>query len=169
MTFQEENKLASHRIPESTLRDYYKILNSSIDEYERRKQTINSFFLTLNSILITGFGFITANFQGGKEYHWGIFSLSLIGILSIFEWKKLIDHLNSHIKIKNELVTTLEEQLPVEIFRSETLLISHAKKKRNKHFFLESKIPLTFLFLYLFYFYTIFFKPLDSLFKLYSK
>lgn len=158
MYIQEEKQLISPSVSESTLRDYYKILNSSVDEYERRKQTINSFFLTLNSILITGFGFISANFERGKEYRLGIFSLSIIGILSIFEWKKLVDHINAHIKIKNELMSTLEKQLPVEIFRSESLLLFQSKKKRHKHFFLESKIPLTFLFLYLFYLYTTFFK-----------
>lgn len=157
MDLNQEKKILSSPLEESVLRDYYKILNSSIDEYERRKQTINSFFLTLNSILITAFGFITANFEGGKEYHGGIAALTAIGILSIFEWKKLIDTLNSHLKIKNELLTTLEGQLPLEIFRSETVLLFHSKKKKQRTFFLESKIPLTFLFLYLFYLYMVFF------------
>lgn len=155
MEIETKNPLLTTPPDESVLRDYYKILNGSIDEYERRKQTINSFFLTLNSILITGFGFITANFEGGRVYHAGIASLAAIGILSIFEWKKLIENLNAHLKIKSELAVSLERRLPVEIFQSEILLLFQSRKKKHRHFFLESKIPLTFLLLYLFYIYMI--------------
>lgn len=155
---QRYYKEKNHPISEDTLRDYYKILINSVNECESRKYNINSFFTTINSILITGFGFMISNGDKiGSQVHYGVCSLMIMGFLSIFEWKKLIDYINHTLVAKHLLIKDLEEKLALDLFTRESALNKKFFQASYKNFFLENKIPLSFIFIYLFFFKLAFF------------
>jgi len=140
-------------LEEPQVRAYYEIALKAISEQEDRKQKTNTFFITLNSVVVTCFGFMSSAFNSSSTYRVGIASLAFLGLLSILEWKKLIDALNTNLKIKDKIILSIEKLLPISLFKEEADIKKSLSKKQYKNFFIESKIPLTFILLYAFYLY----------------
>ncbi len=126
--------------------DIYKSFVGTPHEMSTLKQSSNSFFLTLNTAIIT----IVSYLQLGKEAsqstnaYWLI---SLSGIIICFAWYRLIKSYESITLVKLNVIRNMEHNLPLAPYRSEFEEQDLKEKPTNKIAFseIEATIPLVFL------------------------
>jgi hypothetical protein len=91
----------------------YKIAVEMADKISQRRENINKFFLSINSIL---FALISSNNSFILSYHFFILILwilfSIIWIISISNYRKL----NS---VKYKIICEIEKKLPIKIYTDE--------------------------------------------------
>ncbi len=119
------------------LLEQYKLYVKSVEEISSKRSLANNFYLVLNSILFTLFGY---SFFTERQ----VFNiLPLIGIIISFNWIRTIysyRHINS---AKFSIIHELENYLPAALFREEEPLLKWSLTN------IEVAIPIIFLILYI--------------------
>lgn len=134
----------------SILFEQYKIYVETADKLSDRRYQANSFFLTINTALITGvagfFGFIKGNANPD-----GLIILVLVsGIVLCFVWRKLIRSYSELNKGKFGIIHLLEQRLPARLFDAEWEILNRGDGTRYTPFTkTELNIPLVFIAIYI--------------------
>ena len=123
----------------------YKIYVQTAENNSNRRQTANNFFLSFNSILISGTGFLIAT--TGKLW---LILLCLVGIISSFLWVTTINSYRQLNSGKFKVIHDLEEHLPYALFKKEWDYLGKGeiRKKYKKLTLVETGVPYTFMILY---------------------
>ena len=123
----------------------YKLYVQTAENNSDRRQTANNFFLSFNSILMSGTGFLIAT---TGEY-WLIL-LSFIGIISSFLWVTTINSYRQLNSGKFKVIHDLEEHLPYALFKKEWDYLGKGEnqKKYKKLTVVEIGVPYAFMLLY---------------------
>lgn len=130
---------------EDIILEQYKLYVETAEKVSDRRQSSNSFYLTLNSVLLAFTGFLTSLYF--EFWHIiiavaGIF-MSILWFLSITSFRNL----NSG---KFKVIHSLEEKLPIKLFKDEWACLEKGEnlKKYIKLSVVEQGVPLIFLLLY---------------------
>jgi hypothetical protein len=99
--------------------DLYKIMVQSSEGLVGRRQAVNTFFLTMNGALLTGFGIIIQNSGGNKVVALGIAALALAGTILCVAWRSLIISFGQLNRGKFQVINTIEQYLNVAIYAAE--------------------------------------------------
>ncbi len=128
-----------------TIFEEYKLYIQTVENNSNRRQIANNFFLSFNSILISGTGFLIAT--TGKSW---LILLSLIGIISSFLWVTTINSYRQLNSGKFKVIQDLEEYLPYALFKKEWDYLGKGKiiKKYKKLTLVETGVPYIFMILY---------------------
>ena len=70
--------------------DLYKIMVNSSESLVARRQVVNTFFLTMNGVLLTASGVIIKSAGGDKLGAVGVFILAVAGVMLCAAWRSLI-------------------------------------------------------------------------------
>lgn len=131
------------------LMEQYKLYVEMMNSNSGRRYQTNSFFLSLNTILITiltGFISITQNYS--IHYGWMIIS-ALSGIVISMIWRNLIISYRQLSRGKFIVISQLETHLPANPFDIEWKTLRHGDGTIYKPFSnLELSIPIVFIVLY---------------------
>ena len=130
---------------EKIIFEEYKLYVQTAENNSNRRQTANNFFLSFNSILMSGTGFLIAT---NGEY-WLIL-LSLIGIMSSFLWVTTIKSYKQLNSGKFKVIHEIEKSLPYALFKKEWAYLGEGEchKKYKKLTVVETGIPYIFMILY---------------------
>jgi len=130
---------------EDIILEQYKLYVETAERVSDRRQSSNSFYLTLNSVLLAFTGFLTSLFF--EFWHIiiavaGIF-ISILWFLSITSFRNL----NSG---KFKVIHCLEEKLPIKLFKDEWACLEKGEnlKKYIKLSVVEQGVPFMFILLY---------------------
>jgi hypothetical protein len=131
---------------EDIILEQYKLYVDTAEKVSDRRQSSNSFYLTLNSVLLTFTGFLTSLYL---EF-WHIIiavagvCISLLWFLSITSFRNL----NSG---KFKIIHCLEEKLPIKLFKDEWACLEKGRntKKYIKLSLVEQGVPFIFITLYI--------------------
>lgn len=122
--------------------EIYKMVVEMADRVSQRRQSANSFYLTVNTAIIGGAAYLSQSQFGDI----GTLAVSLAGIVICFLWVRTVTSYKSLNAAKFEVITALEEHLPVSPYKDEwgILHVDGARKKYNPFYKTEILVPAVF-------------------------
>jgi hypothetical protein len=131
--------------------DLYKMYVASADKISERRQTANSFFLTLNTTLVGLVGYLNFS-RDPKEANPTIFALvAMAGMLICYMWYSMIRSYKNMNTGKFKVINTIEKMLPIRPYEAEWVALEQGKNPRRYLEFsqVEKNIPRVFFLLHL--------------------
>lgn len=129
--------------PEKDVLEIYKMLVEMADRVSQRRQSANSFYLTVNTAIIGGAAYLSQSAFG----HLGTWAVSAAGIAICVLWIRAVVSYKSLNAAKFEVITALEERLPVSPYKDEWAILDvDGDGKRHKPFHkTEVLVPIVFM------------------------
>lgn len=141
--FTEDGKL-------SILFEQYKLFVDSSEKLVVRRQTANTFFLSVNALFISAAGFMVKDIPQQGVAFAGVLALGLAGILMCITWRTLVRLYRQLNTGKFAVIHALEQHLPAALFNAEWHALGEGKDKKKYIPFTKSEvvIPIVFAVLY---------------------
>jgi len=114
------------------LLEQYKLFVGTSESLISRRQNVNTFFLSVNSIILTASGLLLRNGEPGALGYSALIGLGIGGILLCFVWRRLITSFQQLSKGKFDVIHALEQRLPARIFELEWVVLGKGKDS-NKY------------------------------------
>jgi hypothetical protein len=132
------------------LLEQYKLFVDMSDKVSERRHQANTFFLSVNTVLITALtGFISLP-QLTTNHHGWILIASLAGIIFCLTWRQLIVSYSQLNKGKFKIIHLLESYLPARLFYAEWNAVNKGDGTVYTPFTkVEVHVPIAFICLYL--------------------
>ena len=132
------------------LLEQYKLFVQTSESLVSRRQTVNTFFLSINSALLASIGIL------GREllaiYFGGVvlLILGITGFILCIAWRRLVNSYRQLNTAKFQIIHLLEERLPASLFKAEWKALGEGKDKKKYNPFtkIEAMIPIIFCVLY---------------------
>lgn len=139
-------------LKESTLFEQYKLMVGTSEELVKRRQVMNTFFLTLNLGILSAIGLVIKrifNIVNNGDVAF-LLLLSIVGAVSAYSWRKMITSFGQLNKGKFQVINALEKYLSVSIFNAEWIALGKGKDKNKYSSFtdVEKNVPGVFLIIY---------------------
>lgn len=129
--------------------EQYKLYVEMMDKISERRYQANSFFLTVNTLLVTALtGFMTLTSVPAIQRLWIIIA-SIAGIVFCLNWRRLIQSYGELNNGKFKVIHQLERRLPAKLFEAEWEALNHGDGTRYTSFTsMERRVPIVFVALY---------------------
>lgn len=111
------------------LLDQYKLYVDTMEKAVARRQGINGFYLTANSILITAMGVMVKQSLENIGTLVIVLPLAIAGILICVNWRSILENHRQLNAAKFEVIHRLERQLPAALFKTEWSTLGEGKYK----------------------------------------
>ena len=133
-----------------TLFDQYKLFVDTMEKAVARRQTVNSFFLAANSILLSALGVMGKQAHTDKNALWVAVPLAAAGILLCILWRGIIGNYRVLNGAKFDVIHGLEHHLPAALFEAEWAVLTEgpASKKYTPISKTEGRVAIVFVVLY---------------------
>ena len=113
------------------LLEQYKIMVQSSETLVARRQSVNTFFLSVNTLLLTAVGLVVreeiAEQKATSEVL--LFVLGITGVLLAFAWRRLVTSYRQLNTGKFQVIDALEEHLPASMFAAEWEALGRGRDK----------------------------------------
>lgn len=132
--------------PDSTedILEIYKLLVEMADRVSQRRQSANSFYLTVNTAIIGATAYVAR--EADEANTWAI---SIAGIAICILWIRAVLSYKSLNSAKFRVITELEQRLPVSAYSDEWEFLKGADGKRHTPFHkIEVLVPFVFIFVH---------------------
>jgi len=131
------------------LLEQYKLFVESADRISQRRQSANSFFLTLNTALLAVVGGILSRGSQSLEIWWFL-PVAAVGLTLCYVWYRLVLSYKGLNAGKFEVIHAIEKKLPIALFDAEWHQIGKGKdpKKYKPFSEIETWVPWIFSALY---------------------
>lgn len=97
----------------------YRILVETSEALVSRRQGVNTFFLSVNSIILTVAALLLRDGQSGPLESGALIGLGLAGVTLCFGWRRLIVSFGQLNGGKFAVIQALERRLPARVFAAE--------------------------------------------------
>lgn len=132
------------------LLEQYKLFVQMADNISERRSKTNTFFLSVNSFLLTALGIFTKIILDVDVGLWWLYVASAGGIIFAITWYVLIRNYKKLNSGKFEVIHELEKKLPTSPYTKEWNIIRKGNgNKYQKLTNIESVVPIIFIGLYL--------------------
>jgi hypothetical protein len=160
MTISEENDLKTILFPKGTqfdernqlslLLEQYKLFVDTEEKLVARRQNVNTFFLSLNTLLLAALGIVAKEAIKMQLALIGVLAISLAGFLLCIAWYKLVHSYRQLNAGKFAIIHLLEEYLPAALFKAEWIALGEGRDKKKYTPFTKTEaiIPFVFVALY---------------------
>jgi len=131
--------------------DLYKIMVDSSEGLVSRRQSVNTFFLTMNGALLTASGIIVQSSSGNRLSGVGIAVLAIAGAVLCTAWRSLITSFGQLNRGKFRVINTIERYLRAAIYAAEWEALGRGENPKIYRSFTSREIwiPNVLLVLYL--------------------
>lgn len=136
---------------QQSLVDQYRLLVESSERVVSRRQTANTFFLSINSALLIFAGVLLregdlSSVMAGA----GGIGLSVIGFFINFAWRRMVISSRQLNEAKFKIIHLLEQHLPATVFAAEWDALGRGQDPSLYHPFtgIETRIPAALMLLY---------------------
>lgn len=145
--FPEEQPYPSNEKLQAHLFEQYKLCVEMADRISVRRQTANSYFLTVNTALLSFVGYVTAKDTG--DYLW---LLGVVGISLCYLWYRIIRSYRDLNTAKFAVIHEIEKWLPLSPYDAEWEAMGRGEDpQRYKPFtHIETGVPWVFVLLHAF-------------------
>lgn len=113
------------------LLEQYKLLVQTSESVVLRRQGVNTFFLTINTLLLSGIGLLAKQGLQGQFGAIGMMGISITGVILCSAWTRLV---RSHRQLnagKFAIINTIEKHLPASMFEAEWVALGEGKDDRK--------------------------------------
>ena len=133
----------------SELFDQYKLFQKTSEDLVTRRQSVNSFYLTVNSAMTALLGIVLGIVKAPANLIVIAF-MCLAGMILDFSWINILGAYGTLNAAKMKVINLLEEQLPVALYDAEWRVMSDKLNNRRYISFTDSekRIPKLFIFIY---------------------
>lgn len=130
------------------LLEQYKIYQESAEKISSKRQTANSFFVTINTAIIALVSYLHIGSSTSTKYYWLV---ALAGVAITYMWYRLIRSYRDLNSAKFKVIHEIEKKLPVSPFDAEWEAVGRGKNSALYLPFthIEVGIPWVFLVLHL--------------------
>jgi len=127
---------ADHRL------EQYKLYVEMADRVSARRQTANTYFLSINTAIFTVIGYVHVS-RSGNLPTGGMLIIALVGPVLCYSWYRLIRSYRDLSRGKFEVIRRLEGDLPLAPYDSEWRLLGqgHDPSKYLPFTHIESRVP----------------------------
>ncbi|MBA7495922.1 hypothetical protein ES702_06518 [subsurface metagenome] len=134
----------------SLLLEEYKIFVGTSEKLVARRQTVNTFFLSVNALLLSAAGVIAKEVIMMRITMIGVVAIGLAGILLCMAWHRLVHSYRQLNAGKFVVIHLLEQYLPAALFKTEWKALGEGKDKTKYTPFTKTEvtIPIVFIVLY---------------------
>lgn len=124
----------------------YRILVDTSEALVSRRQGVNTFFLSVNSIILTVAALLLRDGQAGPLESGALIGLGLAGVTLCFGWRRLIVSFGQLNGGKFEVIQALEKRLPARVFAAEWTALGYGRDPERYAPFTETekKTPVIF-------------------------
>ena len=128
----------------------YKLLVETSETLVSRRQGVNTFFLTFNSLVLSGIGLFAKQGLSGELGGIGLLSLAVSGLILCLAWIKLVRSYRQLNSGKFDIINRIERHLPAAMFEAEWHSLAEGKDDKRYRPFTktEERIPVVFGILY---------------------
>jgi len=142
--FQEE--FENCFMDESNIFELYKLMIDSSEKLIQRRQSTNTFFITIIGLLLSIAGFLFQSQGADNNTPSILYGFSVIGILLCVAWHNLIDNYGKLNRAKFDVILRLEQRLGSRIYSAEWIALGKGlRPQKYKSFTLtEKRIPIYF-------------------------
>lgn len=124
--------------------EIYKLLVEMADRVSQRRQSANSFYLTVNTAIIGATAYTTRETEGVSTW-----AISSAGVAICILWIRAVRSYKSLNSAKFKVITELEQRLPVKAFKNEWEILKDMGRKRHTPFHkVEVLVPFVFIFVH---------------------
>lgn len=134
------------KIDVKQLIDQYKIYLQTSENLVSRRQSVSSFYITVNTALISVSAVLIALFNDINEKATIILILSIMGIVLDISWHKILEAYGVLNSSKMKVISIIEKKLPVNLYDSEWEIMCDKLSNRKYVSFTDSekRIPIIF-------------------------
>lgn len=127
---------------QSHLLDQYKLYVEMADRVSARRQSANSYFLSVNSAILAFVGYVTS--KDSSDYLW---LLGISGVTLSYLWFRLIRSYRDLNTAKFEVIHAIEKRIPISPYNAEWEAMGRGKDPRlyKPISHIESGVPWVFL------------------------
>ncbi len=130
--------------------EQYKLYVEMADRISQRRQSANTFFLSINTVIVSLSGFVVRSPDKSSESLWLVF-VGLAGLIISYTWYRLIRSYRDLNTGKFVVIHEIEANLPIKPYDAEWVILGEG---RNKDLYLpfthiETKVPWVFFTLYI--------------------
>lgn len=145
-SYQDTDKYNDH------LLEQYKMYYESAEKISSKRQTANSFFVTINTTLIALVSYLSMGDENSGGYYWVV---AVAGIAISYMWYRLIRSYKDLNSAKFKVIHEIEKKLPLSPFDAEWEAVGRGidPKLYLPFTHIEVIIPWIFLFLHLVVFF----------------
>ncbi|MHB1343972.1 MAG: RipA family octameric membrane protein [Thermoleophilia bacterium] len=131
--------------------DLYKIMVESSESLVSRRQAVNTFFLTMNGVLLTAAGLIVQSSGGNRVVVLAIAVLALAGAILCAAWRSLITSFGQLNRGKFQVINTIERYLKAAVYAAEWEALGRGEDPKVYRSFTSREIwvPTALLILYM--------------------
>lgn len=129
----------------------YRLLVGTSEALVVRRQGVNTFFLSVNSLILAAVGLLLRTGTLSAAEAFGLICLSLGGFVLCFFWRRLISSFRQLSEGKFAVIHALEKRLPARVFIAEWAALGYGKHPEKYRPFTktEANTPLVFAALHL--------------------
>ena len=125
---------------EQRITDLYKMMVESSENLVARRQTVNTFFLTVNGALLTAIGLLVKGSGDTSLTAFGVAFLTITGGIFSFAWRSLIISFGQLNKGKFKVINTLESHLKASIYAAEWKALESGENPKTYRSFTSREI-----------------------------
>ena len=103
----------------TVLFEQYKLLVETSERVVARRQTANTFFLSINSLLLVAVGVLVREAAGAAVGVLGIIGLAILGTFTCQAWRWMVLSFRQLNAAKFEIIHLMEDHLPAATFKAE--------------------------------------------------
>ena len=129
----------------------YRLLVETSEALVVRRQGVNTFFLSVNSLVLAAAGLLIRDGTLSDLEEFALICLSIGGCVLCFVWWRLITSFRQLSKGKFDVIHALEERLPARVFAAEWAALGCGEDPKQYRPFTgtEAKTPIVFTVLHL--------------------
>ena len=129
-----------------TLLAQYRMFVDTSEALVVRRQGVNTFFLSVNSIILTIAGLLLRDGQSGDLESGALIGLGLGGVTLCVVWRSLIVSFKQLSKGKFDVIHALERRLPAQVFTAEWAALGYGRDSTKYTPFTKTEVRTPFVF-----------------------
>lgn len=118
--------------------DQYKMYQKTSEDLVSRRQSVSSFYITVNGAIVTIAGMILGLVDGSEKY-FILLAMAIVGIILDISWIKLLEAYGSLNGAKMKVISLIEKELPISLYDTEWRVMSDKLNKRKYVSFTDSE------------------------------
>ena len=115
----------------ATLLEQYKLFVGTSESLVSRRQQVNTFFLSVNSIILAAAGLIIREETADSIATPLLIVLGISGIVLCFAWRRMILSFGQLNQGKFDVILALERRLPARVFAAEWVALGQGKESKK--------------------------------------
>jgi len=131
------------------LLDQYKMFQKTSEDLISRRQSVNSFYISVNSALVGLLGVIMGLVEAPVKFY-VVFFMCIVGLILDISWANILEAYGTLNSAKMKVINLIEEQLPVALYDVEWRIMSDKLNNKKYVSFTDSekRIPKIFALVY---------------------